>query len=65
MMNTLMLRTYLFMKQTLEQEDGQDMVEYALVIALIAFGAVTGLHSITAGLNKAFASISSSLTTNV
>ena len=64
-MNTLMLRTYLFMKQMLEQEDGQDMVEYALVVALIAFGAVTGLHSFTAGLNKAFASISSTLTTDM
>lgn len=64
-MNTLLLRTYLLMKQMLEHEDGQDMVEYALVVALIAFGAVTGMQHFSSGINKAFLSISSSLTTNV
>ncbi len=64
-MNTLLLRTYLLMKQMLEHEDGQDMVEYALVVALIAFGAVTGMQHLSSGINKAFLSISSSLTTNV
>ena len=64
-MNTLLLRTYLFVKQMLEQEVGQDMVEYALVVALIAFGAVTGMQHLSSGLNKAFSSISSTLTTTV
>lgn len=25
-------------------EDGQDLVEYALVVALVAFGAISGMH---------------------
>jgi pilus assembly protein Flp/PilA len=64
-MNTLLLRTYLSMKQMLEQENGQDMVEYALVVALIAFGAVIGMQHLASGINKAFSGISSTLTSDV
>lgn len=43
------------------QEHGQDLVEYALVVALIAFGATAGMKSLATGLNTAFSNISSRL----
>jgi pilus assembly protein Flp/PilA len=43
------------------QDHGQDLVEYALVIALIAFGATAGMNSLATGLNTAFATISTTL----
>jgi pilus assembly protein Flp/PilA len=64
-MNTLLLRTCLFMKQMIEQEDGQDLVEYALVVALIAFGAVAGMNALAGGINTAFKDVSSSLLKNI
>lgn len=64
-MNTLLCRTYLFMKQMLEDENGQDLVEYALVVALIAFSAVSGMHALASGLNKAFNTISNNLFTSL
>ena len=64
-MNTLLLRTYLFMQQVLEQENGQDLVEYALVVALIAFGAVSGMHALAKCLDTAFNTISTTLSTSV
>ena len=64
-MNTLLLRTYLLMKQMLEQEDGQDMVEYALVVAIIAFGAVAGMNALAGGINTAFKDVSSSILKNI
>lgn len=64
-MNTLLLRTYLFMKQMLEQEEGQDLVEYALVIALIALAATVGMKSLAGGINKAFDSVSVALATDI
>jgi pilus assembly protein Flp/PilA len=64
-MNTLLLRTYLCMKQIVEQEDGQDLVEYALVIALIALSATVGMKSLAGGINHAFQSVSVSLATDV
>jgi pilus assembly protein Flp/PilA len=42
-------------------EEGQDLVEYALVVALIAFGAVVGMTQLAKGLNSAFSIISSTL----
>ncbi|MGA3045016.1 MAG: Flp family type IVb pilin [Terracidiphilus sp.] len=64
-MNTLLLRTYLFVKQMLEQEEGQDLVEYALVIALIALAATVGMKSLAGGINKAFDSVSVALATDI
>jgi Flp pilus assembly pilin Flp len=37
------------------------LVEYALVVALIAFGAVVGMTQLAEGLNNAFSIISSKL----
>jgi pilus assembly protein Flp/PilA len=64
-MNTLLLRTYLFVKQVLEHEEGQDLVEYALVIALIALSATVGMKTLAGGINKAFQSVSVALATDI
>ncbi|HEY6850448.1 MAG TPA: Flp family type IVb pilin [Terracidiphilus sp.] len=45
----------------LNSEEGQDLVEYALVIALIAFGATTGMKALSGALTKAFQGISTTL----
>ena len=64
-MSSLLLRTYLIVKNVLEQEEGQDLVEYALVVALIAFGALTGMRFLATGINRAFSTIATTLTTNI
>jgi pilus assembly protein Flp/PilA len=45
----------------MSREEGQDLVEYALVVALIAFGATAGMSSLATGLNKAFGQVSTTL----
>ena len=45
----------------LNSDEGQDLVEYALVVALIAFGSIAGLQQLATGINSAFATISSDL----
>jgi pilus assembly protein Flp/PilA len=42
-------------------ETGQDLIEYALVAALIAFGAVGTLNVLASDINTAFSKISSTL----
>jgi pilus assembly protein Flp/PilA len=42
---------------------GQDLIEYALVVALIAFAAVTGAKTVATKINAAFTSISTKLST--
>lgn len=36
------------------QEDGQDLVEYALIIALLAFGATAGMQSLASVLSTTY-----------
>jgi pilus assembly protein Flp/PilA len=47
----------------LSRAEGQDLVEYALIIALMAFGAAAGMNSIASGLNTAFSNAGSYLAT--
>jgi pilus assembly protein Flp/PilA len=49
----------------MEREEGQDLVEYALVVALIAFGAIAGMQFLATGINQAFSKISVVLTSNI
>lgn len=60
-MNDLMLKMYINAKNFIEREEGQDLVEYALVVALVALGAITGMKALATELNVAFGTISSTL----
>jgi pilus assembly protein Flp/PilA len=56
----------LFKLQSLaNREEGQDLVEYALVVALIAFGAVAAMKGLSTEINTAFNVISSDLATSL
>ena len=46
-------------------EDGQDLVEYALVVALIALGATASMKTLATGIGAAFTRISIQLSSSV
>ena len=50
-----------FLLVVLKEDEGQDLVEYALVVALIAFGAVAAMQGLSSEINTAFQTISSEL----
>jgi pilus assembly protein Flp/PilA len=50
------------MQNLMQLEEGQDLVEYALVVALIAFAAVSGMGTLATSINSAFTSIGTTLT---
>jgi len=54
-----------FLRNILAREEGQDLVEYALVVALIAFGAIAGMQFLATGLNTAFSDIATTVTSNI
>jgi pilus assembly protein Flp/PilA len=58
---SVLLRLYVKFQNLMSREEGQDLVEYALVVALIAFGAVAGMKVLASGLNNAFSTISTTL----
>lgn len=61
--NLLLLSVKL--QNLLNREEGQDLVEYALVVALIAFAAIVGMKTLANDINNAFSSIGSTLVSNV
>ena len=60
-MNSMLLKLYAKFQDLKNREDGQDLVEYAMMVALIAFGAVAGMNILASGLNNAFNTISTTL----
>lgn len=50
---------------TLQSEEGQDLIEYALVVALIAFAATAGMGTVANDINNAFQTIGTRLTTAI
>ena len=64
-MNNMLLKLYVKFQELKNNEEGQDLVEYALVVALIAFGATAGMSTLASGINLAFNTISNKLATSL
>jgi pilus assembly protein Flp/PilA len=62
MKEKLMLRC-LQLRNLISDEQGQDLIEYALVVALIALAATAGMSTVATDINAAFTSIGATLTT--
>lgn len=50
------------MQNLMAVEEGQDLIEYALVVALIAFAATVGMGTLASDINSAFNNIGTMLT---
>jgi pilus assembly protein Flp/PilA len=51
------------MQSLLMREEGQDLIEYALVVALIALAATAGMKALADDLNQAFTTVGTALLT--
>lgn len=60
-----LLGVRLALLRLLVREDGQDLVEYALVVALIALGCTAGMNAVATAINTAFSHVGSTITTNI
>ena len=49
----------------LSKDEGQDLIESAIVVAIIALGAITGMHTLAGDINNAFNAVGSTLSTSV
>lgn len=63
-MKVFLLKLAVKMKILLDEE-GQDLVEYALVLALIAFAATAGMATLASALNAVFTGVGTTLTTYI
>jgi pilus assembly protein Flp/PilA len=47
-----------------KEEDGQDIVEYALLLALVALGTVAAMNSLALAISNAFSNVETNLAGN-
>ena len=61
----LMNSVYMYLDGFVAREDGQDLVEYALVFSVIAFGAVAGMSGLASAINDAFTTVANTLSSSI
>jgi pilus assembly protein Flp/PilA len=64
MMNSI-YRLYFSLQSMLSSEEGQDLVEYALVVALVALATTASTSALGKGLSSAFSKISSTVSSSM
>lgn len=60
-MNTLVLKLYVKAQNLLAGEEGQDLVEYALLVSLVALGCISAVGSVASAITLVFNNISTSI----
>jgi Flp pilus assembly pilin Flp len=60
-MHTVLLKLYVKLQELSSREEGQDLVEYALIVALLTFGVAAATRFLAAGLATTFGTISTSV----
>ena len=60
-MNNLFLAIYVRLQNLMHNEEGQDLVEYALLIALVALVTIASITKIGTAVNQVFSEIATSL----
>jgi pilus assembly protein Flp/PilA len=64
-MKDLLLKLYIKVQNLLSQDEGQDLVEYALIVALIALAATAGMGKLATAINNSFSLVGGHLTTDI
>ncbi len=60
-MNNALLRMYIKLQDLMSRDEGQDLVEYALVVVVISVGAVGVLGTLAAKILVVFSTITADL----
>lgn len=64
-MNELFLKLLIKFHDLKNREDGQDLVEYALLVGLVSFGAIAGMKVLASGIQTSYSEISTTLRADV
>jgi pilus assembly protein Flp/PilA len=56
---------FTLIRNLLREESGQDLIEYALVAAVLALAAVAGMTSLASNISNAFSAVGSKLSSSV
>lgn len=59
--DTIIFTACMKVRDLMHREEGQDLVEYALLVALIALAAISGVKHVATAVNSVFTNVSTSL----
>ena len=62
-MKDMMLKLSVQMQSLMMSEEGQDLIEYALIASVVAMAAVAGMGTLATDINTAFTNIGAKLVT--
>lgn len=60
-MNHLLLKLHMTVQSLARDVEGQDLVEYALLVCLIALAAISGVKHVATAVTSVFSNVSTSL----
>ena len=60
-MHSTMLRLYIKVQDLMTRDEGQDLIEYALVASLLSLAATAAMGTLASAINGAFTSVASKL----
>jgi pilus assembly protein Flp/PilA len=60
-MNTMLLKLYVKFQDLMNREEGQDLVEYALVLSIIALGVIASMKPLATAISTEFVGITTQL----
>jgi pilus assembly protein Flp/PilA len=64
-MNTILLKLYVKCQDLMSREEGQDLIEYGLVVGLISVAAVAGLNNAASAVYQVVSNITVTLNSAV
>jgi pilus assembly protein Flp/PilA len=64
-MKDTILKLAIKIQSFIREDEGQDLIEYALVVALIALAATAGMGTLAKSINNAFVLIGTKLSSDV
>ena len=60
--STMFLKLYMKIENLTTSEEGQDLVEYALLVSLVALAAIASARSVASAITTVFSRVSTSIT---
>jgi pilus assembly protein Flp/PilA len=64
-MNNLLFKLSFKLRDLVGHEEGQELIQYAMICAVLAFGVIAGMTRMAKGLDAAFDNISSNLGSSI
>jgi Flp pilus assembly pilin Flp len=64
-MNDMVFKIYALIHKLMQREEGQDLVEYSLTLAMVAFGCIASMNILANNIEGVFNEVAQVLSSNI